>query len=250
MSAELQEAPVQLPGFRILLSSLLVLLLACGGSGEGVLTVSVYGEAFIEEGIPASETDGWSVTFERFAVVLRDVKVGDREVVVTYPIDLTKPSDGAGYTMGSGPVPSGEYTDASFTIARIELEGAATKGEETKTFNWVFDEAVHYSDCDTTTVVPDGGSATFQITIHADHLLYDSLVSETPGLVFQGIADADADGDGEITREELSVADLGAYDPGSEGDIDNLWDYLAAQAASVGHADGEGHCTAGPPADD
>jgi len=228
------------------LSSLL-LLSACVATGdEGELTVTIYGEAFIEEGIPASETDGWEVTFERFAVVLRDVKVADRGVLVSYPIDLSRPSGGAGYLMGTGLVPSGEYTDATFTIAHMEVRGSATKGDVTKTFDWVFDEAVRYSECETTTVIPAGGAATFQITLHADHLLYDSLVSETPQLTFQGIADADADADGVITREELEAADLGAYDPGSGGDIDTLWDYLAAQAATVGHVDGEGHCKAEP----
>lgn len=230
-------------------SSLLLLLSSCvadTGEGGGALTVAIYGEAFIEEGIPASETDGWAVTFERFDVVMPRVSVADAAFPVTYAIDLTEPSEGAGYTMGTQNVPAGEYTDASFTIGFIEVEGRATRGEETKTFHWVFPDSVHYADCEATTVVTEGGEASFQITVHADHLFYDSLVAEAPQLVFQGIADADADADGVVTQEELMEADLGAYDPGSEGGIDNLWDYLVAQSATLGHVDGEGHCTVGP----
>lgn len=229
-------------------SGLLLLLSSCvvdTSEGGGALTVSIYGESFIEEGIPASETDGWAVTFERFDVVVPSVSVADAAFPVTYAIDLTEPSEGAGYTMGTRNVPAGEYTDASFTIAFIEVEGRATRGDETKTFHWVFSDPVDYSDCEATTVVTEGGEASFQITIHADHLFSDSLVAEDPQLVFQGIADADADADGVVTREELEAADLGAYDPGSAGGIDNLWDFLVAQTATLGHVDGEGHCTVG-----
>ena len=118
------------------------------------------------------------------------------------------------------------------------------RGDETKTFHWVFDHTTTYHGCETTTSVEDGGTSTFQITVHADHLFYDSLVSEEPDLLFGALADADEDGDGEITEEELSEADIGAYDPGSEDGIDDLWAFLNAQAKTLGHVDGEGHCHA------
>ena len=114
----------------------------------------------------------------------------------------------------------------------------------TKNFDWVFDEEVHYTECETTTSVTEGAASTFQITVHADHYFYDSLVSEDPILVFQGLADADADADGEITRAELEAADIGGLDPGSDGSVDDLWSWLVAQNATLGHVDGEGHCDA------
>jgi hypothetical protein len=91
--------------------------------------------------------------------------------------------------------------------------------------------------------VEKDATAIFQITVHADHLFYDSLVSEEPQLLFQPLADADADQDGDITTEELGATDIGAYDPGNE-DLDDLWSFLMAQSRTLGHVDGEGHCQA------
>lgn len=92
----------------------------------------------------------------------------------------------------------------------------------------------------------EGETASFQITVHADHLFSDSLVSSEPKVLFQPLADADSDGDGALSEAELVAADVGAYDPGSEDGIDDLWAWLGAQVRTLGHVDGEGHCTAGP----
>jgi len=219
-------------------------LSACGDdAGEGDVTVTVYGEDFIELGIPADEmADGWSVTFDRFVVSVDEVIVGGVEMPSADPVDISAETQGAGHPVASAAVPAGDHTDSSFTITRVELTGSATKDGATKTFDWVFDQATHYSGCETTTRVSDGGSATFQITVHADHFFYDSLVSEEPQVVFQALADADADDDGVITRAELEASDIGSYDPGSAGDVNDLWTWLIAQSRTLGHVDGEGHC--------
>ncbi|MFO7178627.1 MAG: hypothetical protein DIU78_008020 [Pseudomonadota bacterium] len=228
--------------FRFVMPALLALA-ACGSDGKGTVRVTAYGESFIEEGIPAEEVvDGWAVTFSRFEVAVRDVVVAGARVSVPDAIELTTPSSGEGHELGTVLVPAGEYREAGFTVARVEVEGMAEKGDEAKAFSWVLDAPTHYAECDTTTVVPDGGTATFQITVHADHLFYDSLVAEEPELRFQTLADADTDEDGEITEAELAVTDIGAYDPGSEGGIDTLWEWLVAQSRTLGHVDGEGHC--------
>ena len=219
-------------------------LSACGDdAGEGNVTVAVYGEDFIELGIPADEmADGWSVTFDRFVVSVGEVIVGGVEMPPADPVDISVETEGAGHPVASAAVPAGDHTDSSFAITRVELSGSATKDGTTKTFDWVFDQATHYSGCETTTGVSDGGSATFQITVHADHFFYDSLVLEEPQVVFQALADADADDDGAITRAELEASDIGSYDPGSAGDVNDLWTWLIAQSRTLGHVDGEGHC--------
>ncbi len=223
------------------------LLSACGGDGEGTVIVTAYGESFIEDGIPASEMDdGWAVAFSLFDVSLEEVTVAGVAVSVPGSVDVAESSSGEGHELGSALVPAGDHTGASFTLSRVEVQGTATKDAETKSFHWIFEEATRYSDCETTTSVKSGGSATFQITIHADHLFYDSLVSEDPELLFQPLADADADADGEITQAELAATDIGAYDPGSEDGIDDLWTWLLAQTRTLGHVDGEGHCHATP----
>jgi hypothetical protein len=223
----------------------LVALAGCGSGGEGTVEVTAYGEPFIEEGIPASAVDdGWALTFRRFAVTVREVSVGGTPIAAQAPVDLAAASSGAGHRLGAAQVPAGEHTDAGFTLARIEVEGVATKGAAQKTLSWVFDQATRYTDCETTTRVEDAGTATFQVTVHADHLLYDSLVAEEPKLRFQPLADADADGDGAITQAELAGTDIGAYDPGSEDGVDDLWTWLLAQARTLAHVNGEGHCRA------
>jgi hypothetical protein len=221
----------------------LVLLPLTGcAAGEGEVEVRVWGEAFIEEGIPAEEvTDGWAITFDRFEVELRDVSVAGASIEDPGPIDISEASEGVGRLVGRASAPEGDHADAEFTIARVSLEGSASKGDVTKTFAWEFATPITYAECETTTRVPDGGTGELQITVHADHLFYDSLVAEEPALRFDAIATADADVDGVITSEELAATDIGAYDPGNLA-IDDLWGFLAAQAATMGHVDGEGHC--------
>lgn len=230
---------------RARFSMILIPLLAACGDGDGSVTVTAYGESFIEDGIPASEIDdGWAVDFSLFSVQIEDVTVAGAALTQTSTVDLSQASSGAGHVLGSVSASEGEYSDASFTIARVEIDGTAVKGTDTKSFSWVFDAPTHYTECDTTTTVTEGGEASFQITVHADHLLYDSLVSEDPKVLFQALADADTDVDGAITEAELKATGIGSYDPGSEGGVDNLWDWLIAQSRTLGHVDGEGHCHA------
>ncbi|MFV8752426.1 hypothetical protein ACNOYE_17915 [Nannocystaceae bacterium ST9] len=221
---------------------LIPLVLAACAQGEGELEVRVWGEDYIEVGIPAEAmTDGWAIEFARFEVELRDVAIAGAELDDPGPLDLSEPSGGEGQSIGRASVPAGDHDDAEFTLARVALEGSASKAGETKTFTWEFATPIHLFDCETRTSVPKHGVGEFQITIHADHLFYDSLVSEQPALRFDPIAAADADADGEVTIAELAATDIGAYDPGNLP-IDDLWAFLAAQATTMGHVDGEGHC--------
>lgn len=220
--------------------------IACSSSsGEGTVTVTAYGEAFIEEGVPAAEMDdAWAVEFDRFDVSIEEVSLGGETLSDIDVVDLTRASSGEGQELGTLLVPAGDHTNSSFSITRVELAGEATKGGETKSFHWVFEQSTDYDECETTTEVSAEASATFQITVHADHLFYDSLVSEEPQLLFGPLAASDANEDGEITQEELAATDIGSYDPGSEDGIDDLWTFLNAQVRTLGHVDGEGHCHA------
>ena len=225
------------------LSFLLGAVACTSGNGEGAVRATIYGEEFIEEGIPQDAfDDGWSVTFDRFSVRVRNIHIGDISMEADGTKDLTKASDGEGQELGVAEAPVGELVDSGYTIGRMVVSGRAKKGKVEKTFNWAFDGPTRYEECEPKTNVESGEVATFQITIHADHLFADSLVSEEPKLLFQPLADADLDDDGEITEEELAKVDIGAYDPGSEGGVDDLWTWLVRLSATVGHADGEGHC--------
>lgn len=229
-------------------SILLVALLSFFGGcadARGSVTLTAYGEQFVEEGIPATD-DGWAIGFDRFLVRLRRVAVGGTALPVSGPVDLTRPSQGRGHSLGRSFVPEGSYDDVRFTLERLEVEGQATRGNERKTFAWIFDEPILFDTCDAVVRVEQGKTTTLEITLHADHLFFDSLVAEEPALVFQALADADADENGEITEAELAATDIGGYDPGSEGGIDDLWSFLRAQVKQIGHVDGEGHCESRP----
>lgn len=224
----------------------LAALFGCGDDDEvaaGELVVAVYGEEFVEEGISAEEmNDGWSVSFERFNVVVEEVTVAGVSASSNDPIDLTVASSGAGHRVATLEVPEGSHTGSSYRLGRINVRGSATKGSDTKRFDWSFDETAQYTACETVTEVSSNTPGRFEVTVHADHLFYDSLVSSEPQVLFQALADADLDGDGEIVEAELKSTGIGGYDPGSEGGIDDMWGWLIAQTTSLGHVDGEGHC--------
>lgn len=251
-------------------------LVACDTARNEALEVRVYGEAYIEEGLPAEVfSDGWSVKFEKFLVNVGAVAVAEAgsgpalEVAQFQVFDLTKASEGAGQEVGSGLVSVGRYDDTRFTIApsadatagnataddmklmkdggfSVYAAGTATKGGESKRFAWGFATHTDYSECESLAEVGGGQPAVVQLTIHGDHLMYDDLFSETPNVSFALIAAADVNSDGEVTRAELEAVDLRPlenYQVGST-DIVDLWRFIEHLTTTLGHIDGEGHCEA------
>lgn len=140
----------------------------------------------------------------------------------------------------------------------LYVAGSATKGITTKIFNWGFITATQYNDCTQAAesgspiegvVVTVGGTDTSELTTHGDHLYYDRLkASPDPAiqtsLRFDEKAAADANGDGEITLDELDAApiDVTKYDP-SGFDAPTLGAFMKSLARTVGHFRGEGECT-------
>jgi hypothetical protein len=250
-------------------------LTACddAADGEGTLALEIWGEEFIEQGIPAGEfADGWAVTFDRFLVNVGQIGVAEEGAAPA----LEEP----GYRVfdlvaAEGPVPissvtapAGTYGHTAYTVApaapdgaagnateadlqllvdggwSVYVEGSATDGTDSVTFAWGFGNTTVYDPCHSVGELEDGGAVAVQITIHGDHLFYDDAVSGTPDLRFADIALADADDDGEVTPAELAAYDITAlpnYGVGSF-DIDNLWDYIEHMTTTLGHIDGEGHC--------
>lgn len=220
-------------------------LSAC--AGEGSLAVRIYGEPFIEEGIPAEAmADGWAVDFERFSVEVREVEVSGERLSVGRALDLTPASNGAGVALGALTLPEGDHPTASYTLGALRVEGSALHAErgEMKRFSWIIEAPTRYESCALGASLEAEGGAEMEVTVHADHLFYDSLVSEEPEVRFGHIAAADANGDGLVTRAELEGASVGALDVGSEGAVSDLWGWLEAHARTVGHINGEGHCEA------
>jgi hypothetical protein len=252
-----------------------VICLATGcevaAEGEGTLRIRAYGEEFIEDAIPADAVvDGWSITFSKFLVSVGEISADGMPLEGWFVFDLAQSSGGAGHEVGTLTVPAGlvEHLDyrvapsrsataGNATAADVELmngmgwslrvEGTATRAAESIAFAWGFDTDTAYTHCHTEQEVSDGGEATSQMTLHADHLFYDDLELPEPNVTFDLVASADAEPDGEVTPEELRAVDitgLANYGVGSR-DITNLWTFIAAQTSTLGHIDGEGHCDQG-----
>ncbi len=243
-------------------SALAAALAFAGCGGTGTVTVAVWGEGFAEEGIPAEEvSDGWAISFERAVVSLGEVELrqdadGEPEAseAAFRQVDVTKASNDEGHALFTAEVGTGTYDDVRWRIGgpdaqttpALHVVGSATKGGVTKTFDWAFDNDTRYIRCESTADVPSNGEARILLTLHLDHLFFDSLVDEEPGIAFDLIASADADDDGAVTEAELRAVDIRTqdrYGVGSTG-ITDLWSYLRYQATNVGHIDGEGHCDA------
>lgn len=246
-------------------------LLALGGCSEaaedGSLDVRIYGEEFIEDGIPAEVfADGWSMQFTRYLVAIDQVNAEDGSDEGRYIFDVHQATNGEGREVTSIAVPSGDQrlgyriapggtatggnaseADKAMMMAMgasLFVEGTATKGADSVAFAFAFDSSTTYHDCEVVDEVPEGGSAETTITIHADHIFYDDLESTTPNTAFDLVAASDADMDGMVTSDELRARDISTearYQVGSTG-ITNLWDYMTALSKTVGHIDGEGEC--------
>jgi len=266
----LQKLIILLP---VILTMPLYLSCESDEEGAGTLTVETWGEEYIEEGIPEDEfSDGWSVTFDKFLVNIGGIIVAQGEGTPaitenTFKIyDLTRqgPTEIAIREVSTGRYNNTNYSispaDASTEIGNAALddldimknngysvyvEGRAEKtGENTKTFTWGFSTDTHYHGCESAADVSDGGTAVIQLTIHGDHLFYDDLFSAEPNVSFDIPAQADADSNDEISKEELrgfDISTLANYQVGSTG-IDNLWEYISYLTKTLGHIDGEGHC--------
>lgn len=237
-------------------------------SGEDPRThrITVYGEEYIEDAIPAEDTDGWTIDFSEFLIVISDVQGHEAVISGARVFDLTKASGGTGHALGDladGPHDHVEYrvgpasgavagNATAEQVARMNdgglslfVRGTATKGSATRTFEWAFDTDTTYAGCETAPAEVDDETVRSALTIHADHLLYDDLVSSEPNVAFQLVADADADADGVVMRAELEAVDitgLDRYQVGSQDGVTDLWKFIEAQTATLGHIDGEGHC--------
>ncbi|HEY1101533.1 MAG TPA: hypothetical protein VGF99_21520 [Myxococcota bacterium] len=252
-------------------------------AGTGSVVVGITGEEAATEGLPFEEdgeviafADGWSVTFDHYLAVVGALQVGDDVDDATYIVDLAKlggDPPGAelftfeGLAAGQQPfsfampaanadsVVVGEADAALVQQMRDDgltyyVAGAATKDGRTVTFEYPLTTATTNSDCtngddDKQGVTVEAGvTADAEITIHIEHLFYDTLGVEGPDLVFDPLAASAAADDDDLTAEELGslTVDAASYDKGSF-DVTTMLDYIAVAASSQAHLNGEGLCT-------
>lgn len=249
--------PLTTPRTLIPSALLLLPLAACGG--EGTWTAEVWGEDYIEAGIPAEIfADGCAASFSRFDLRVDTAGIDGGGEAGPFAVDLTAPGP---QTLTTIDVPDGLYDEVSFGMspgaaageigAGLEAEGASLAVAGTLTcpggavgFAWAFPTAVSWTCEPDGLTIGKGGAGSSQLTVHGDHLFYDGLEDPEAEVRGEALIAADADGDGDLTQAELAatpVAPLG-YTVGSHAEVSDLWGFLEVQTRSVGHIDGEGHC--------
>ncbi len=134
---------------------------------------------------------------------------------------------------------------------------ATCQKEEKVTFRWGIADGTSYADCapamgDAGFTVPTGGSTQHKPTVHGDHWFFSNIPhgsSEITKRLAQWIANCDLNHDGETTLDELKMVKApdafpaAAYNlSGGLVPIATAYDYLLAEAASIGHYDGDGDC--------
>lgn len=146
------------------------------------------------------------------------------------------------------------------------IMGTASDGVDEYAFDLRFESRVVADACvngiDETDglVVPNNAVVRAQVTIHLDHLFFDTFATDDGLLRFEPWA-AVAGEDGSITLEDLELQSLSdlrdrsggplldgegspiVYDPGPLSlAANNLREYVIAAATTTNHFNGEGHC--------
>jgi hypothetical protein len=248
-----------------------------------------------EEGESITFADGWTVQFSKFLIAFGaiDVKGADGTSGFTstdkYVADLHAgdPSlpiienlaarrwERFSYEISAPDVmakPVGNVAAADIqTMATGKfnywIEGTATKGADSITFAWGLSNPTKNADCtnglDNTdgVVIRSNATTEAEITIHVEHLFWDTLGSENASLRFDALA-AVAGADKDLTTEEIATQTLAnlkdasgmplkdgngspvIYNPGSVPlASQDLWAFIQASGASMAHLNGEGLCT-------
>lgn len=135
------------------------------------------------------------------------------------------------------------------------VEGRVSCPEKAVGFSFQVASPVRYESCQNDgepgIAISEGGTSTASITLHGDHLWFDSLSVGGEGSVRRRAAwilAADADGDGTVVTSELVSARADTLFTSAAGynlsgaNIANAFDFVKAQLGTQGHLNGEGDC--------
>jgi len=246
----------------------------------------------------AAFVDGWSLEFEKYLVAVADLELAATDDGVGFASDVVYVAD---LHLGDvdldelGPLGARRWDRVSFTVrppedgdeivaaagvsgadvdamiaGRFDIyaQGRATDGTRELTFAWGLRNPSRNRDCtngiDGTAglVVRNNSVTEGEITIHVEHMFWDTLGSEDAELRFAPIA-AMADEQGAIAFDALAAQSLSdmrgpdgepllaedgaalVYNPGSFA-ISDLQAFILAATRSQAHLGGEGLCTIEP----
>lgn len=238
--------------------------------------------------------DGYSLHFDHVLLSLRDLSfAGAENAEANLDVDpiVVELVDGPQLSFTFTEVDAARYREVGFVIGPADADsravgeiaaddlaamkehgyalwvrGSATDGSDTYHFDLGFENTIVSTHCqnglDETDgiVVGENASVEAEVTIHLDHLWFESYAYDGASLRFEPWA-AVADAEGLITLNSLkdqALADLFdrngqpllnetgepvVYDPGPlEVSPRNLQAYVIAAATTIGHFNGEGHC--------
>lgn len=237
--------------------SLWALSLLLVGCGEGTWQLNVWGEDYIATGIPVEIfADGCSVVFTDFRLPLQTTALldGNGEALATQTLNVRYQLVGRGpqvvtsLVQPAGRYPVVEVVTGPVTSAQdsgpLEVAGVLSCGARQASFAWQFETVTTYRCEPENLMIPNQGDATTELTVHGDHLFYDSLEDPEAAVRGEPLLNADHDEDGVLTQAELeatSLAQIG-YDVGRYDGVVNLWQFVSVLTQTIGHVDGEGHC--------
>jgi hypothetical protein len=266
--------------------------LAIRVSGEGAAKV---GYPYQKNGAEIRFADDWRVTFSKYLVSVGDIKLADpdgKEAFASNEVVVTDLHLGDATVLTRENLAAKRWTRLSFRITppgaaartvgivapadlaemqrdRLNylIEGVAEKAGQRIKFRWGLANPTRASNCtngvDGTEglVIRNNATTEAEITLHLDHLFWDTLGTEVAKLRFDAIAGA-ANRDGEATLDELSkqqLADLRDaegkplvdasgnrifYNPGSVPLSEpTLRAFMLATSAGQAHLNGTGLCT-------
>lgn len=271
---------------------------AGGGTGNLAIRISgeeavKRGFPLDHDGHKLEFADGWTMRFDKYLVAAGNIRIREMDrttaaesdeivvadlvkgdpVIFTFEelpaqrwpriqYEVSAPSDGARNLNGVFETDLARMIENGFNYW---IEGSATKGGRTVTFAWGLRNPIRNSDCTSGTdgtpgvVVRRNSTVTAEITIHIEHMFWNSLGSEGGTMRFDAIA-AMADENGVIDLEALATQALSEpldehgeplvdhngnpviYDPAAFP-IDNLRDFLLVSASYQAHLNGTGICT-------
>jgi|SRR5690606_1983126 hypothetical protein len=265
----------------------------CGGSAdEGRLEVLIQAEDTITRGLdpgtgPENLVDGWTARFDKYVVALGNVKLGrDADhIEVTDTVrraydlvqapqadwELTELAglEGKRYDFFGYETVHAEEAERHPSVSEADfdemvehhatylIEGRISRDAEEVTFRFLVPADTAYGPCEVDGLpgVPITGGGTFAVglTIHGDHLFFDSFGTHDVERRAQWIADADVDADGHVDVAELRTitgAALSQLLPSNRYalggwtafPIETAYDFLRAQLHTQGHFQGEGEC--------
>jgi len=238
-------------------------------------------------------SEDYGVTFEKYLVAIGRVQVaqanGARQVSddTVYVADMRAVGEDGVTIATFDDLPAGQWPEFGFATAIPGADAVALAGTSEADRAFMVERGIsywiegtvqrpaaeggpvrfvlqvpvnsQYSDCQLdaqpgVTVMHGPSSAT--VTLHGDHIFFNAFPSAAEGVIrrrARWIVEADRDGDGLVTGDELAQIDASELFKSTDGyslnlpfegfAINTALDFVRAQLATQGHLNGEGGCS-------